>query len=146
MKTLDSVIDSRTKKTEKSVILPNKLKNSFLSIFEIPSWRVTNTIKEHNIIYEKQSSFQSRDSTSDAIIQSVHRPFNSLEKEQFTLGVFILLSKLFNTVGCSISFWKKLKFYGITDKNLACFKSYLPNRKQYIEIGENSKTDQIYYL
>ena len=117
-----------------------------MSIFEIPSWRVSNTVKEHNIIYEKQSSFQSRDSTNDAIIQSVQRPFNSLEKKKFTVGVFILLSKLFNTVGCFHILLKKLKLYGITDKNLACFKSYLPNRKQYIEIDENSKTDQIYYL
>ena len=60
--------------------------------------------KKTQFIYEKQSSFQSRDSTNDAIIQSVHRPFNYLENEQFTLGVFILLSKLFNTVGCAISY------------------------------------------
>ena len=40
----------------------------------------------------------------------------------------------------------KLKLYGITDKYFACFKSYLSNRKQYIQIGENSKADQIYYL
>ena len=31
-----------------------------------------------------------------------------------------------------------MKLYGITDKNLAWFQSYLSNRKQYIEIGENS--------
>ena len=39
---------------------------------------------------------------------------------------------------------KKLKFYGITDENLGWFESYLSNRKQYIEIGENSKTDLKY--
>ena len=39
---------------------------------------------------------------------------------------------------------KKLKLYGITDKNFAWFESYLSNRKQYIEIGENSKTDLKY--
>ena len=38
-----------------------------------------------------------------------------------------------------------MKLYGITDKNLAWFeRSYLFNRKQYIEIGENSKTDLKY--
>ena len=35
---------------------------------------------------------------------------------------------------------KILKLYGITDKNLAWFQSYLSKRKQYIEIDENSKT------
>ena len=38
---------------------------------------------------------------------------------------------------------KKLKLYGITCKNFALFESYLSNRKQYIEIGENSKTCDI---
>ena len=37
-----------------------------------------------------------------------------------------------------------MKLYGITDKNLAWFESYLSNRKQYIEIGENNKTDLKY--
>ena len=37
-----------------------------------------------------------------------------------------------------------MKLYGITDKNLAWFQSYLSNRNQYIEIGENSKTDPKY--
>ena len=69
--------------------------------------------------------------------------FDSFEKEQFTLGVFIDLSKAFDTVHHSISL-KKLKLDGITDKNLAWFESYLSNRKQYIHIGENSKTDLKY--
>ena len=37
-----------------------------------------------------------------------------------------------------------MKLYDITEKNLAWFESYLSNRKQYIEIGENSKTDLKY--
>ena len=92
---------------------------------------------------KKQFDFQSGYSTNDAIVQLVDKIFDSFEKEQFTLGVFIDLSKAFDTVDHSILL-KKLKFYGITDKNLAWFESYLSNRKQYIEIGENSKTDLKY--
>ena len=62
-----------------------------------------------------------------------------------TLGVFIDLSKVFDTVNHSILL-KKLKLYGITDKNPAWFQSYLSNRKQYIEIGENRKTDPKYVI
>ena len=80
---------------------------------------------------------------NDGIVQLVDKIFDSFEKEQFTLGVFIDLSKAFDIVDHSILL-KKLKFYGITDKNLAWFESYLSNRKQYIEIGENSKTDLKY--
>ena len=59
--------------------------------------------------------------------------FYSFEKEKFTLGVFIDLSKAFDTTDHSI-YLEKLKLYGITHKNLAWFKSYLSNRKQYMEI------------
>ena len=53
------------------------------------------------------------------------------------------MSKALDTVDHSI-LQKKLKLYGIIDKNLAWFESYLSNRKQYIQIGENSKTDLKY--
>ena len=100
-------------------------------------------LKENNILYEKQFSFQSRCSTNDDIFQLVDNVFDSFEKELFTLGVFIDLSKIFDTVDHSILL-KTLKFYGITDKNLAWFESYLSIRKQYIEIGENSKKELKY--
>ena len=100
-------------------------------------------LKENNILYEKQFGFQSGYSTSDAIIQLVDKNFDSFEKEQFTIGVFIDQSEAFDTVDHSILL-KKLKRYDVTDKNLAWFQSYLSNRKQYIEIGENSKTDPKY--
>ena len=76
-------------------------------------------------------------------VRLVDKIFDSFEKEQFTLGVFIDLPKAFDTVDHSILL-KKLKLFGVTDKNLAWFQSYLSNRKQYIEIGENSKTDPKY--
>ena len=68
---------------------------------------------------------------------------DSFEKEQLGLGVFIDLSKAFDTVDHLILL-KKLTLYSITDKNLAWFESYLSNRKQYLEIGENIKTDSKY--
>ena len=107
--------------------------------------RLYKYLKENNILHEKQFGFQSGYSTNDAIMQLVNKIFDSFEKEQFTLGVFIDLSKAFDTVDHSVLL-KKLKLYGITEKNLAWFESYLSNRKQYIEIGENSKTDLKYVI
>ena len=54
--------------------------------------------------------------------------FDSFEKYQVTLRVFIDLSKVFDTVDNSILL---KKFYGITDNN----------RKHYIHISKISKTD-----
>ena len=53
------------------------------------------------------------------------------------------MSKAFDSVDHSILL-KKLELYDIIDKKLAWFESYLSKRKQYIHIGENSKTDLKY--
>ena len=79
-------------------------------------------LKESNILYEKQFTFQSGYSTNNAIFQLVDKIFDSFEKEQSTLGVFIGLSKAFDRADHSMLL-KKLKLYAITDKNLACFES-----------------------
>ena len=85
-------------------------------------------LKENNILYEKQFGFQGGYSTNDTIVQLVDKMFDSFEKEQLGLGVFIDLSKAFDTVDHLILL-KKLTLYSITIKNLAWFESYLSNRK-----------------
>ena len=80
--------------------------------------RLYKYLKEYNSLYEKQFDFQRGYSSNDAIVQLVDKVFGSFEKEQFTLGVIIVLSNAFDTVDHSILL-KKLKLYGITDKNLA---------------------------
>ena len=61
------------------------------------------------------------------------------EKGEYTLEVFIDLSKAFNTVDHQILI-KKLQYYGIDGTALEWFKSYLSNRKQYIFSQDISKT------
>ena len=55
---------------------------------------------------------------------------NSFERNQFTLGIFIDLSKAFDTVDHKILI-SKLKNYGVRGNNLKWFESYL-NHKQFI--------------
>ena len=69
----------------------------------------------------------------------VNQICESFERNQYTLGVFIDLSKAFDTVNHSVLI-KKLQMYGIRGINLAWFCSYLANRKQYISLGHDLKT------
>ena len=63
----------------------------------------------------------------------------SFEKGQFTLGVFIHLSKSFDTVSHSILL-HKLEPYGIKGKCLNWFKRYLKNRKHFVSLGKNENS------
>jgi hypothetical protein len=93
----------------------------------------------NNILYDKQFGFKSGHSTNHAIIHLVQEIFKAFDENKFTLGVFIDLSKAFDTVDHNILL-HKLKNYGIINYNLLWFKSYLTNRKQYISFND-SKTD-----
>ena len=102
--------------------------------------RLQNYLLDQNILYDKQFGFQTGHSTEHAIAQLVDQIYEAFEKNEYTLGVFIDLSKAFDTVDHSILL-KKLELYGITNRNYAWIKSYLSNRLQYIQIDENSGTE-----
>ena len=72
-------------------------------------------------------------------MQLVDQINNSFENNQYTLGIFIDLSKAFDTVDHEILI-AKLENYGIKGNNLNWFKSYLENRKQFIR-SDNISTN-----
>ena len=53
------------------------------------------------------------------------------KNDYYVLGVFIDLSKVFDTIDHAMLL-EKLEKYGIKGTNLAWFRSYLTNRKKYI--------------
>ena len=89
------------------------------------------------ILYSKRFGFQKGHSTEHAIAQLVDQTHELFENGNYTLGVFIDLSKAFDH---GILF-KKLANYGIQGTNLAWFRSYLTNRKQYIQMTNDRKID-----
>ena len=101
--------------------------------------RLYSFLQVNNTLYKKQFGFQKEHSTEHAILQLTNQIQQSFQENLLTIGVFIDLSKAFDTVDHKILL-KKLSFYGIRNKNLKWFESYLSGRKQFIS-SEQGNTD-----
>ena len=73
----------------------------------------------------------------DAVIQLISQVLDAFNEKKYTLGIFIDLSKEFDTADYNILL-KKLNMYGIKGKNLIWFHSYLTNRKQFIKCRDQN--------
>lgn len=114
---------------------------SVLSIFSkilerITYNRIYSFFSTNNLFFNKQFGFQKSTSTEHAIIQLVDDITKAFSKNEYTLGVFIDLSKAFDTVDHNILL-KKLENYGIRDCLLKWLKSYLSSRFQFVNIENN---------
>ena len=98
-----------------------------------------NHLSQNHMLHPKQFGFQKSHSAEHAIIQLIDQINSSFEKNNFTLGVFIDLSKAFDTVDHHILI-SKLENYGVNGNNLRWFQSYLKNRKQYLNFNNKITT------
>ena len=103
--------------------------------------RLYKYLTDQKILNPQQFGFRKVHSIEHAIAQLVDQIYESFENDNYTVGIFVDLSKTFNTVDHTILL-KKLEIYGITGANLAWFRSYLTNRKQYICINNDTKTNE----
>ena len=98
-----------------------------------------NFVSKHHILHDNQFGFRTHYSTDHALI-SVHDIIvNALYSKQFIFGVFMDLSKAFDTIDFSILF-KKLVNYGIRGIALNWIKSYFSQRYQFTEYNGYSST------
>ena len=112
----------------------------FAKIFEkIIYSRLYSFLTSKGILHEKQFGFRKQHSTSHALNYSIDKIKNCLSNGNHVLGIFIDLSKAFDTIDHAILI-DKLEYYGIRGRALTLFKSYLSNRKQYVSaLGEFSE-------
>ena len=88
---------------------------------------------EQKLLYSRQFKIQKVHSTDHAIAHLDYQIYELFEYVNDTIGVFIDLSKVFDTVDHSILL-KKLELYDVNTRNLAWFANFLNGRKQYIKI------------
>ena len=97
--------------------------------------KVFEFLVRYQILFESQYGFRSGRNTTHATLDFVHSIEEAIESNQFAIGVFCDLSKAFDTLNHEILL-QKLSHYGIRGIPNEWFRSYLKDRKQYVELND----------
>jgi hypothetical protein len=119
---------------------------SLLSIFnkileKLVYKRLHQYLERKEILYYKQFGFRTSYSTTYALLSIVDKINEAIDHHDYACGVFLDLSKAFDTVNHNI-FTKKLEFYGVQRLANKWFPSYLSNRRQFVCV-DNILSDKL---
>ena len=95
--------------------------------------------QDNKLYCKNQYGFRRNHSTEYAALELIDRVILDMDKGEIPFSICIDLSKAFDTLDHKILI-NKLQYYGIKDTALDLFQSYLSNRRQYVQIG-NNKSD-----
>jgi len=111
----------------------------FGKIFEkIIYTRLYSFFVSQGILHDKQFGFRRGHSTSHALNYSMHHIKQALKEGDHIIGIFIDLSKAFDTIDHT-TLLTKLETYGVRGNAHSLIKSYLSDRMQYVGVlGELS--------
>ena len=101
--------------------------------------RLIDYLNRQNFFYSYQFGFRKNHSTEMALIEIIDNIRQSIDDNNFTLGLYIDLTKAFDLVNHQILL-NKLYHYGIRGVANDLFKCYLTNRTQYVQVGETVST------
>ena len=125
---------------------PISLLSCFSKIFEkVMSNRITEHMLENNLINNNQHGYLKGRSTQTALFQFTENIIKSLENKQLPIGLFLDLSKAYDTLNYTI-LTRKLELYGIRGIVLKWVISYLTHRKQKVVIGHGVNRVSSEYL
>ena len=98
--------------------------------------RLIEFLDNHNILIGNQFGFRSGRSTTHATLLSTDKIQRTIEANLFSCGIFLDLSRAFDTVDHSILL-AKLEHYGIRGLANEWFRSYLTNRQQFVSVNNS---------
>ena len=107
------------------------LPNSFKILEKLMSNRLNDFLNQNNILFEQQYGFRQKLSTDFALIEISDKIAEAIDKKKFMIGIFVDLSKAFDTLNHKILL-TKLSSYGIRGLANRWFQSYLQDREQYV--------------
>ena len=96
-------------------------------------------LNNNNLLYKSQYGFRTLHSTELASMEIIDIIMQDLDKGKLPIGVFLDLSKAFDTLDHSILL-HKLSYYGIKGKSLSWFQSYLSNRSQFVSFSSTKSS------
>ena len=101
--------------------------------------RTLKFLNEFKVFCNSQFGFRKKHSTSHALLNFIDKIANATDDQLYTVGIFLDLSKAFDTIDHDILLYK-LSHYGIRGKALDWFRSYLFNRKQFVNVNGNESS------
>lgn len=101
--------------------------------------RLYNFLIKYNILFDNQYGFRKNHSTALALLHLYDTLANAIYNKEYTMGVFIDLSKAFDTVNHEILL-SKLQHDGIRGFPLKWFESYLSGREQFVNFNGYSSS------
>ena len=117
---------------------PISVLSNISKIFEkLVCTRLNKFLVDKQLLHDNQFGFRPKLSTCLALLQLVDELRRSIDEGNITVGVFVDLAKVFDTVDHKIML-AKLQYYGIRGVPNKWFSSYLSNRKQYVSINNSN--------
>ena len=112
---------------------PISILPAFSKIFEkIIYCRLYSFLSAKNVISDTQFGFRKGHSTSHALNYSIEKIYGHLEANEHVIGIFIDLSKAFDTIDHN-QLMHKIENYGFRGKAFDLIKSYMTNRNQFVQ-------------
>ena len=96
--------------------------------------RLYDYLTKEDLLIPQQFGFRKNFSTSMGVFNLLSVIVDAIDKGMYCLGIFLDLSKAFDTIDHDILV-KKLENYGVRGVTLNWFHNYLSNRRQFVVVG-----------